>query len=80
MKYGQIADIFGREGYAWRFSDGTRVPNEDEISKTVWAAIDALSTEPDNTQVEVGRLIVKKKGQFYDIYLHVAEQRVVVEE
>lgn len=80
MQYGQIADIFGREGYTWRFSDGVRVPTEDEISKTVWAAIDALAAEEDNSQVEVGRLIVKKKGSFYDVYLLVAEQRAEVAE
>lgn len=73
MQFGNIADIFRSRELTWNFSDGTRVPNEEEIGKTIWAAIDALREAEDNTQVEVGRLIVKRKGSFFDVYMHVSE-------
>jgi hypothetical protein len=77
MNYGQITQLFRQEGYEWLFKDGKRVPAEPELEKTIWAAIDALAPTEDNTQIEVGRLIVKKKGSFYDIYMHVASELVV---
>jgi hypothetical protein len=76
MQFGQIAEIFRSRELTWNFSDGTRIPNEDEISKTIWAAIDALRDAEDNTQVEVGRLIVKRKGSFFDVYMHASEVRI----
>lgn len=73
---GQIASIFQANGYSWKFSNGTRVPTEEEIAKTIWSAIDALRETENNTQIEVGRLIVKKSGNKYDVYMHVMEQEV----
>lgn len=69
----EIADLFKRGNYKWKFTDGHRVPTRDEIQTTILNAIDALKDEGNNTQVEMGRLIVKKSGQFYDVYVHLAE-------
>lgn len=76
MNTDKIASIFKNEGYAWKFSDGTRIPTEEEIAKTIWAGIDALAQSEDGTQIEVGRLIVKRSGSKFDVYIHIAEQSV----
>lgn len=73
MNQNEIADLYRKHGYSWKFSDGQRIPNGEEIQKTIFAAIDALKDEDDNTQLEVGRLIVKKRGQFFDVFMMVAE-------
>lgn len=73
MSTDNIAAIFSREGYVWTFKDGKRIPNADEIQHTIDASIAQLRTEQDGTQIEVGRLIVRKAGSFYDVYLHVQE-------
>lgn len=72
-----LADLFKQLGHTWNFSDGTRIPNQDEIDKTIAAAKGMLAAEPDGAQVEVGRLIVKKAGTNLDVYLHVLEQKLV---
>lgn len=75
MTIQKVANFFNEEGYRWKFKDGSyRVPTEDEIDLTVMLAMDALDNEPDNAQVEVGRLIVKrrKQGQ-YDVFVLISE-------
>lgn len=73
MSIQHIHRVFEGQGYRWKFADGSRVPTEAELNTVVLNAIDALKEEEDNTQLEVGRLIVKKSGQFYDVYVHLAE-------
>lgn len=70
MNYGKVADIFKADGFEWNFSDGRRIPDAKEIEKTVVSAVNALREAEDNTQIEVGRLIIKRKGSYFDVYLH----------
>jgi hypothetical protein len=69
----KVANFYKEAGYQWKFKEGFRVPTEEEIETTVFLAIDALKTEPDRAQLEVGRLVVQKNGQFYDVYVQMAE-------
>jgi hypothetical protein len=73
MTFEEIAKVFEDQGYTWKFKDGTRVPTAMEIHTTTFQAIDALADEPDNSQIEVGRLIIKKHGSWYDLFVHLAE-------
>jgi hypothetical protein len=75
VNFGQIADIFKSEDYRWVFKDGKRNPTSEEIESVFWKAIDALKAGEDNSQIEVGRLIVKRSGSFFDVYLHVASHK-----
>lgn len=70
----KLADLFATAGYTWNFSDGVRVPNQEEIEKTIQAGAAMLANEPENAQIEVGRLIIKKREGFVDVFLHVGEQ------
>lgn len=68
-----LQNLFIKRGYTWTFKDGKRVPTQEELNMVILNAIDALKESDDNTQLEVGRLIVKKSGSFYDVYVHLAE-------
>jgi hypothetical protein len=70
----RVANFYSEQGYRWKFKDGSyRVPTEDEVDELVTMAMDALVDEPENAQIEVGRLIVKKRGSFYDVFVHFVE-------
>lgn len=75
MSIEDIHSVFSKQGYVWKFSNGSRVPTEEELNATILNAIEALKNEGDNTQVEVGRLIVRKSGSFYDVYVHLLEHK-----
>lgn len=68
-----LARMFVRRGYEWNFNDGRRVPKQKEIEEFVLRAVERLSDQPDLSQLEFGRLIVQKHGDFYDVYVQVAE-------
>lgn len=73
MSLERISDFFQESGFVWKFKDGTRVPSHDEITEVVLKAIEVLSGQPDKTQMEVGRLVIQRNDQFYDLYVHMAE-------
>lgn len=73
MTLDRIAHLFQASNLKWKFKDGYKVPTVDDISDAVFKAIDTLADEPDLTQLEFGRLIVQKSGQFYEVYMHMAE-------
>ena len=69
----RLARFFSDSGYVWNFSDGRRIPSEEEIQKTIESAIEYLASQEDNTQVEVGRLLIKKRDGFYDVFVMAQE-------
>jgi hypothetical protein len=74
MTVHKIANFFNEEGYRWKFADGSyRAPTADEIDETIGRAVEVLADEPDNTQLEVGRLCVKKRGSYFDVFVLIQE-------
>lgn len=74
MSLERIANLFRDSGFRWRFKDGDfRVPTLDDMDDAVGRAIEAIANEPDLTQIEFGRLIVRKDGQAFDVFVHLAE-------
>jgi hypothetical protein len=70
----KVANFYSEEGYRWKFKDGSfRVPTEGEIDEVITMAMDALADEPDNAQIEVGRLIIKRRGSWFDVFVHILE-------
>lgn len=65
----RIAAFFKESGYSWQFSDGLRIPDADEINKTIQAAVEALAGAEENTQVEIGRLMIKKRAGVHDVFV-----------
>ena len=66
----EIARIFRKNGWTWNLRDKSSVvPDEDDIEAALDEAARMLYDEPVGSQLEVGRLIVKKKHQGHDVYL-----------
>lgn len=66
----EIAGLFMLNGYTWAFSGEHKVPTEADIQDTLDRAVERLYDEEPETQLEVGRLIVKKRSDsMYDVFI-----------
>lgn len=69
-----IADHFAEHGWTWKVGGKDVVPSPQDISDAVDQCVRTLSEEDVNTEIEVGRLIVKKSTPTtYDVYVFVGE-------
>jgi hypothetical protein len=73
MNLSYLASVFADRGYEWSFTEGRRVPTQQEIEDFVRQGVEQLQGEDDLTQIEFGRLILQKQGSHYDIYVHAGE-------
>lgn len=69
----ELETLFMVKDYQWKIDGALRFPNADEIRQTIEKAMAELSDEPNGTQIEVGRLIIKKHSEGYAIYTLVGE-------
>lgn len=68
----ELAEIFAKKGWVWHLKgDRKTVPTVDEIEAALDEAARLLYNEPVGTQLEVGRLIIKKKPRGHDVYIFV---------
>lgn len=68
----ELAEIFERNGWTWNLKGGkTTIPNPDDIEAALDEAARLLYNEPVGTQLEVGRLIIKRLHNGFDVYVYV---------
>lgn len=68
----ELAETFRRNGWTWNLKGGrTVIPDEDDIEQALDEAARLLYNESVGTQLEVGRMIIKKKHDGHDVYLYV---------
>lgn len=66
----ELATIFLVNGWEWKFDYGLATPNEDDIERAMLRAKEVLdSEEAENAQLEVGRLIFKKRDGVIDVFV-----------
>lgn len=66
-----IVSVFAREGWTWSLKGGvTKVPDELDVEHALDEAARVLYNEPVGTQLEVGRLIIKKLPRGHDVYIY----------
>lgn len=66
-----LAKIFKDKGWHWKVKNkGSKVPSSEEIEDALDEAARLLYTEPVGTQLEVGRLIIKKLHHGHDVYIY----------
>jgi hypothetical protein len=67
-----LAKTFYDNGWTWKLK-GERhvVPDEYDIEAALDEAARMLYNEPVGTQLEVGRLIIKKQTRGHDVYVFV---------
>lgn len=68
-----ISDWFKKNNWTWNLKRGTVSPSETDVEDALDEAARILYNETDGTQLEVGRLIVKKKHDGHDVYMYVGE-------
>jgi hypothetical protein len=65
-----LATTFLVNNWEWKFSYGMAVPNEDDLEHAIAKAKEVLdSEESENAQLEVGRLIFKKREGVIDVFV-----------
>lgn len=67
-----LADTFKRHGWVWKIKghpDGI-IPTEDDIEAALDEAARLLYNETVGTQLEIGRLIIKRKHDGFDVYIY----------
>ena len=69
-----IVREFRKRGYQWRVDGELITPTEEEIKQTLDRAREILYAEPIPSQLEIGRLIVRRhSGNNFDVYLQIGQ-------
>lgn len=72
-----LAALFNKYGYQWRINDELQTPSATDIRQTLDKAktmLYAESNESSVPQLEVGRLIIQRNKDFFDIYLLIGSE------
>lgn len=66
-----LAAVFEKNGWTWNLKGGEYlVPGIEEIEAALDEAARILYNEPEGTQLEVGRLIIKRLHNGFDVYVY----------
>ena len=69
----ELESLFMVKGYHWKIGGNLIIPTAEDIRRTIDSAIEELYDEADETQLQVGRLIIKKQNGSFDVYVMVGE-------
>ena len=65
-----IATFMDASGYRWKIDGDLKTPTPDDIRNTLDRAVEVLYDNEPNDQLEVGRLIIKKRdNELYDVFI-----------
>lgn len=68
----RITAMFVEHGWTWSLKGGrVQVPTAWDVERALDEAARVLYNEPVETQLEVGRLIIKKTTKGHDVYMYV---------
>lgn len=66
----EISGLFLLNGYTWVFSGEHKIPSAEDIQQALDRAVEVLYDEEPETQLEVGRMIVKKRSNtLHDVFI-----------
>ena len=69
---GELSTFFLVNDYKWKFDYGMANPDADDIERTLNKAKEYLEEKEEATlQMEVGRLILKKRDGYIDVFVMV---------
>lgn len=66
----EIQQTFEKNMWEWNFSTGYRIPTVEEIEAVLDKAAVTLHEQPTGTQLEVGRLIIRKLHRGHEVYIY----------
>lgn len=69
-----LAELFNRLGYTWKIGGVLKIPTQDDLEKTLDKARQALYDEPVPSELEVGRLLIRRvQPDVYETYLYIGD-------
>lgn len=69
-----IQAVFVAKGYLWKMGEDRHIPTVEDIQKVMDHAKTILDAEPDEElQLEVGRLLFKKRDNTIDVFVMYGE-------
>lgn len=66
----ELATHFLVKDYKWKFDYGLANPDASDINKALSKVMVILEHEEDDTQLEVGHLMFKKRAGVIDVFVH----------
>lgn len=68
-----LATEFAVKGWHWKVGGELVIPSEDDVARVLTSMAGMLESEPNETQVLIGRLIMRKSDGHNDVYLFYGE-------
>jgi hypothetical protein len=65
-----LASWFASHNWTWKLKTGKKIPDEVDVLDVLDAAAKDLYNEPVGAELHVGRLIIKKLHQGFDVYAY----------
>lgn len=70
----RLHEAFVDYGYEWKIDGKLATPTADDFDQTIDKAKELLYDEPVPSQLQVGRLIVRRWADHkFDVYLHIGD-------
>lgn len=66
----ELATHFLVKDYKWKFDYGLANPDADDINKALDKVCIILENEEEDTQLEVGHMMFKKRAGVIDVFVH----------
>ncbi|QWT30059.1 hypothetical protein SEA_TUNATARTARE_197 [Streptomyces phage TunaTartare] len=66
----ELANYFLVKDYKWKFEYGHANPDEDDMQRALNRVKEILDEQEDNTQLEMGHLLFKKRAGVIDVFVH----------
>ncbi|QNN99263.1 hypothetical protein SEA_FAUST_191 [Streptomyces phage Faust] len=68
--YEELATHFLVKDYKWKFDYGHANPDADDMKKALERVKEILEEHEENTQLEMGHLMFKKRAGVIDVFVH----------
>jgi len=66
----ELATYFLIKDYKWKFNYGLANPDASDIDRAIDKILEILEEQEEDTQVELGHLMFKKRAGVVDIFVH----------
>lgn len=69
-----LAEHFKKTGRTWKIGGTLKLPDEDDLQKTLDKAREALYAEPVPSELEVGGMLIRRvQEELFEVYAYVGD-------
>ncbi len=65
--------IFQKQGYTWKIDGEPKQPTKEQLEDALNAMMMNLLENPDASQISMGRVMLVRSEQHFDVYVNVGE-------